>query len=170
MSLRIGIGQDVHAFAAAEAGRPLRLGGVTLPAGRGLMGHSDADALAHALADALLGAARLGDIGQHFPDEDPTYAGADSLSLLAEAARLVRSAGFAILDVDCVVSAEEPRLAPYRQAMRERLAQAIGVAIEAVGVKATSHEGLGFVGRGEGIAATAVALLEGPGPTGGGDV
>ncbi len=155
--LRIGHGYDVHQFAE---GRKCILGGVDVPSERGLLGHSDADVLAHALADAVLSAARLGDIGQHFPDTDPAYAGADSLVLLSRVAELVRGEGFAILDVDCTVAAQAPKLSPYRDQMRKNLAAALGVDVEAVGVKATTTEGLGFVGRKEGIAAWAVALLE----------
>jgi 2-C-methyl-D-erythritol 2,4-cyclodiphosphate synthase len=160
MSISIGIGQDTHAFAPEGSTRPLVLGGVTIPGERGLAGHSDADVVAHAIADALLGAARLGDIGQHFPDDNPAYAGADSLKLLAQVTSLLTGRGFRILDVDCVVQAERPRLAEYRQQMRERLSQAMSLELSAVGVKATTCEGLGAIGRAEGIAATAVALLE----------
>lgn len=155
--LRIGHGYDVHAFAE---GRRLVLGGVDIPCGRGLLGHSDADVLAHALADALLGAMRAGDIGQLFPDDDPAYEGASSLMLLSRVASLARERGYAVLDVDCTVAAQVPRLAPHRQAMRENLARALGVGADQVGVKATTTEHLGFVGREEGIAAWAVALLD----------
>lgn len=157
---RIGLGYDVHAFASPEAGRALILGGVTVPYERGLLGHSDADVLAHALADALLGALRAGDIGQHFPDTDPAYRDADSLVLLKVVAALVRDAGYVIVDVDSVIVAQEPKLAPYREAMRENLAQALGIETSKVGVKATTTECLGFEGRKEGISAQAVALLE----------
>jgi 2-C-methyl-D-erythritol 2,4-cyclodiphosphate synthase len=156
---RIGIGYDVHAFAAPEDGRSLILGGVIVPYERGLLGHSDADVLAHAVADALLGAARLGDIGEHFPDNDPAYAGADSLVLLARVGELVRMEGWRIIDVDSVVVAQAPRLSPYRDNMRERLAEALELSVEQLGVKATTTERLGFAGRGEGIAAEAVVLL-----------
>lgn len=155
--LRIGHGYDVHQFAE---GRKCILGGVDVPSERGLLGHSDADVLAHALADAVLSAARLGDIGQHFPDTDPAYAGADSLVLLAHVAQLVRDEGFVILDVDCTVAAQAPKLSPHRDQMRKNLARALGVSVDSVGVKATTTEGLGFVGRKEGIAAWAVALLQ----------
>ena len=155
--LRIGHGFDVHAFAK---GRRLVLGGVDIPHARGLDGHSDADVLTHALMDALLGAARAEDIGTLFPDTDPAYEGADSLALLAHVAELLRTRGFAIVDVDCTVAAQAPKLAPHRQAMREHLAKAMGVPVDAVGVKATTTEHLGFVGREEGIAAWAVCLLE----------
>lgn len=155
--LRIGHGYDVHQFAE---GRRCILGGVDVPSERGLLGHSDADVLAHALADAVLGAARLGDIGKLFPDTDPAYEGADSLVLLSHVAALVREHGFSILDVDCTVAAQAPKLSPYRDEMRANLASALGVDVEQVGVKATTTERLGFVGRKEGIAAWAVALLE----------
>jgi 2-C-methyl-D-erythritol 2,4-cyclodiphosphate synthase len=159
MSLRIGIGHDVHAFADAGSGRRLVLGGVVVPYAQGLAGHSDADVLAHAVADALLGAARLGDIGLHFPDDDAAFADADSMRLLSVTAQMLTGLGLKVLDVDCVLSAERPRLSEYRQPMRERLASAIGIEPAQVGVKATTYEGLGFIGRGEGIAAMAVALL-----------
>lgn len=155
--LRIGHGFDVHAFAD---GRRLVLGGVDVPSERGLDGHSDADVLAHALMDAVLGAMRAGDIGKLFPDTDPAYEGADSLVLMSHVARFARERGFSILDVDCTVAAQAPKLAPYREQMRERMAAALGVDVEHVGVKATTTERLGFVGREEGIAAWAVALLE----------
>lgn len=155
--MRIGIGYDVHAF---EAGRELVLGGVRIEHVAGLRGHSDADVLAHAIADALLGAVRAGDIGQHFPDDDPAFAGADSLDLLARVADVVRAAGYRIVDVDSVLVLERPKIAPHRDAMRANLAQAMGVDIEAVGVKATTTEGLGFEGRGEGVGAQAVALVQ----------
>ncbi|MBR3317539.1 MAG: 2-C-methyl-D-erythritol 2,4-cyclodiphosphate synthase [Atopobiaceae bacterium] len=155
--MRIGHGYDVHQFAD---GRRCILGGVDVPSDRGLLGHSDADVLAHAVADAVLGASRLGDIGKLFPDTDPAYEGADSLVLLARVAELVRSEGFEIVDVDSTVAVQAPKLAPYRDQMRENLAAALGLSAENVGVKATTTEGLGFVGRKEGIAAWAVALLE----------
>ena len=150
---RIGHGFDVHAFAPD---RRLVLGGVEIPSELGLLGHSDADVLTH----ALLGAAALGDIGHLFPDTDPAYEGADSLVLLARVADLAREWGFRIVDCDCTVAAQAPKLAPHREQMRERLAAAIGVPVESVGVKATTTEHLGFVGRKEGIAAWAVCLLE----------
>ncbi len=154
--LRIGQGFDVHALAE---GRKLILGGVDIPHERGLLGHSDADVLAHAVADALLGGIRGGDIGKLFPDTDPAYAGADSLKLLAAVAQKVRTEGFSILDVDSVVAAQAPKLSPYRDQMRKNLASAMGIPVENVGVKATTTEHLGFEGREEGISATAVALL-----------
>ena len=155
--LRIGHGFDVHAFAE---GRRLILGGVDVPCARGLAGHSDADVLAHALMDAVLGAMRAGDIGKLFPDTDPAYEGADSLVLMRRVAELARERGHRILDVDCTVAAQAPKLAPHRERMRENMAAALGVPADAVGVKATTTERLGFVGREEGIAAWAVALLD----------
>lgn len=154
--MRVGQGYDVHALVE---GRKLILGGVEIPHEKGLDGHSDADVLAHAVADALLGALREGDIGKLFPDTDPAFAGIDSLVLLEEVAALVRSKGYSIVDVDSVIAAQRPKLSPYRDAMRENLARAMGVDAEAVGVKATTTERLGFVGREEGISAIAVCLL-----------
>lgn len=156
-SLRIGLGTDVHALVE---GRKLILGGVDIPHSRGLLGHSDADVLAHAISDALLGAARAGDIGKLFPDTDPAYAGADSLKLLAEVAKHVRGLGFEIVDVDSVVTAQAPKLSPHREAMRANLAKAMGIPVDNVGVKATTSEWLGYEGREEGITAQAVVLLE----------
>lgn len=155
--LRIGHGFDVHAFAA---GRRLVLGGVEIPWERGLLGHSDADVVAHALADAVLGAVRGGDIGKLFPDDDPAYEGADSLVLLARTMEVARGLGFELVDADCTVAAQAPRLSPYRDEMRARLAGALGVDVAQVGLKATTTERLGFVGREEGIAAWAVVLME----------
>lgn len=155
-SLRIGQGYDVHAFAE---GRKLILGGVDVPHTRGLLGHSDADVLAHAVADALLGGIRGGDIGKLFPDTDPAYAGADSLKLLAAVAEKVRAEGFRIIDVDSVIAAQAPKLSPFRDEMRANLAAAMGIPMENVGVKATTTEHLGFEGREEGVSATAVCLL-----------
>ncbi|MDR1775880.1 MAG: 2-C-methyl-D-erythritol 2,4-cyclodiphosphate synthase [Actinomycetes bacterium] len=155
---RIGLGYDVHAFADADAGRPLILAGVNVPYARGLAGHSDADVVAHALADALLGAARAGDIGEYFPDTDSTWAGADSLDLLARVAEIVRERGLEPVDADIVIICERPKLAPYRDDMRANLARAMGLDVSAVGLKATTTERLGFTGRGEGIAAQAVVL------------
>lgn len=156
IGLRTGLGMDVHAFAE---GRKLILGGVDIPYERGLAGHSDADVLAHAVADALLGAARAGDIGKLFPDTDPAYEGADSLKLLAAVADHVRDLGFAVVDVDSVVAAQTPKLSPHREAMRANLAAAMGIPVDNVGVKATTTERLGFEGRGEGISAYATCLL-----------
>jgi 2-C-methyl-D-erythritol 2,4-cyclodiphosphate synthase len=155
-SLRIGLGYDVHAFAQ---GRKLILGGVDIPHHQGLDGHSDADVLLHAISDALLGATRLGDIGKLFPDTDPAFAGADSLKLLEAVADHVRDAGFQILDIDCVIVAQKPKLSPYRDEMRANIARACGITQENVGVKATTTEHLGFEGREEGISAQAVALV-----------
>ncbi len=155
-NLRIGQGYDVHAFAE---GRKLILGGVDIPHDRGLLGHSDADVLAHAISDALLGGVRGGDIGKLFPDTDPAYKNADSLKLLEAVAAFVRDRGYEILDVDSVIAAQAPKLSPYRDQMRQNLAQAMGVSVDSVGVKATTTERLGFEGREEGISATAVCLL-----------
>ena len=155
-SLRVGLGYDVHAFAPDRA---LILGGVTIPHHQGLDGHSDADVVLHAIADALLGATRLGDIGKLFSDTDPAYEGADSLKLLKAVADLVRENGFEILDIDCVIAAQAPKLSPYRDAMRENIARACELTPENVGLKATTTEHLGFEGREEGISAQAVALV-----------
>jgi 2-C-methyl-D-erythritol 2,4-cyclodiphosphate synthase len=155
--LRIGLGVDAHAFGD---GVLLVLGGVTIDHPRGLVGHSDGDVVAHALTDALLGAAGLADIGALFPSDDDRYQGADSLELLADAYRQVREAGFALVNADCVLIGQEPRIAPHREAMRDRLAGALGVPRERVNVRATTTDRLGFTGRGEGLAAEAVALLE----------
>ena len=155
-NLRIGQGYDVHQLVE---GRKLIMGGVDIPHARGLLGHSDADVLAHAVADALLGGVRGGDIGKLFPDTDPAYEGADSMKLLAAVAGFVRDRGYEILDVDSVIAAQAPKLSPYRDQMRENLARAMGISPENVGVKATTTEHLGFEGREEGISATAVALL-----------
>ena len=156
--MRIGHGYDVHRLVE---GRRLILGGVEIPFERGLLGHSDADVLTHAVMDALLGAAGLGDIGTHFPDSDPAYAGADSLKLLEHVAKLLGERGFSIKNVDATVLAQKPKLAPHIPRMRENLARAMGVGPEQVNVKATTEEGLGFTGSGEGMAAHAVCLIEG---------
>jgi 2-C-methyl-D-erythritol 2,4-cyclodiphosphate synthase len=154
---RVGIGYDSHRFAE---GRKLILGGVEIEgAERGLSGHSDADVLTHAIMDALLGAAALGDIGDHFPDSDERWRDAYSLALLAEVCELVRAEGFAIANLDSTVVCQAPRLGPWREAMRARLAEAAGLELGAVSVKFTTNEGMGFVGRGEGMAALAVAQL-----------
>jgi 2-C-methyl-D-erythritol 2,4-cyclodiphosphate synthase len=155
--LRIGLGIDAHAFGD---GIPLVVGGVTIDHPRGLVGHSDGDVVAHALTDALLGAAGLEDIGALFSSDDERYRGADSLVLLAEAYVHVREAGFGLVNADCVVIGQEPRFAPHRAAMRDRLAAALGVEPERVNVRATTTDRLGFTGRGEGLAAEAVALLQ----------
>jgi 2-C-methyl-D-erythritol 2,4-cyclodiphosphate synthase len=152
--IRTGLGVDTHRFAA---GRPLILGGVEIPHTHGLAGHSDADVLAHAIADAILGAAGLGDIGQHFPDTDPRYAGADSIALLREVVALAAAEGWRIEHVDATVMLERPKLAPHRDAIAARLGEALGGA--SVSIKATTGEGMGFVGREEGVAALAVATL-----------
>ena len=155
--MRIGYGYDVHRLVE---GRRLILGGVDIPWEKGLLGHSDADVLTHALMDALLGAAALGDIGQHFPDKDPAYEGADSVELLCRVCALLRAHGDRVGNVDCTVVAQRPKLMPHIPAMRERLAEAMEVPVDRVSVKATTEEGLGFSGEGLGIAAHAVALLE----------
>ena len=154
--VRTGIGYDAHPFAP---NRRLVLGGVEVPHELGLQGHSDADVLTHAVIDALLGAAALGDIGRHFPDDDPAYAGADSLELLRRTVALVAGEGFDVANVDATVVLERPRLAEHRDAMRANLAAALGVDVARVNVKATRGEGMGFVGRGEGAAALAVVTL-----------
>jgi 2-C-methyl-D-erythritol 2,4-cyclodiphosphate synthase len=154
--LRIGHGYDAHRFAA---GRPLILGGVRIEHSQGLAGHSDADALCHAVTDALLGAMALGDMGRHFPSSDEAWRDADSVEMLREAVRRVREAGGTPVQVDCTVYLEAPRLAPHVEAMRSRLAEALAVDAACVSVKATTTDGLGFVGRGEGAAASAVALV-----------
>ena len=156
MELRVGIGYDAHAL---EEGVPLVLGGVELDHPRGLAGHSDGDVLAHALTDAVLGAAGLEDIGALFSSDDPALAGADSVELLREAWSRVRAAGWELANADVVLIGEEPRLAPHRDAMRARLASALGVSPDLVAVRATTTDKLGFTGRGEGLAAQAVALL-----------
>ena len=157
--LRIGHGYDVHKLVE---GRKLILCGVNVPHTLGLLGHSDADVATHAVADAILGATRLGDLGKLFPDTDPAYAGANSLRLLADVMRLARERGYELLDVDCTIAAQAPKLAPHREAMRENHAHALGVDVASVGVKATTTERLGFVGREEGMEAWAVALMQGP--------
>jgi 2-C-methyl-D-erythritol 2,4-cyclodiphosphate synthase len=155
--LRVGTGFDAHAL---EDGVPLVLGGVRIDYPRGLAGHSDGDVLAHALTDAVLGAAGMADIGALFPSGDPRYEGADSIELLREAWRQVREAGWTLVNADVVLIGEEPRLAPHREAMRERLASALDAEPGQVAVRATTTDGLGFTGRGEGLAAQAVALLQ----------
>lgn len=155
--MRIGHGYDVHRLVE---GRALILGGVTIDYARGLLGHSDADVLLHAVTDALLGAAALGDIGTHFPDSDPQWKGADSLQLLRSAVNLLHTHGFTVGNVDATVLAQAPKLAPYILQMRRNIADACGVEPERISVKATTEEGLGFTGAGQGIAAHAVALIE----------
>jgi 2-C-methyl-D-erythritol 2,4-cyclodiphosphate synthase len=155
---RVGIGYDSHRFVA---GRPLILGGVTIPNAPGLAGHSDADAVAHALTDAILGAAGAGNIGQLFPDTDPQWKDADSMELLRTAHELVRGRGLSLAQADCSVIAEGPRLSPHLGAMAAALASRLGVESGAISVKAKTNEGMGFIGRGEGLAVIAVAVLEG---------
>ena len=155
--LRVGHGYDVHRL---TEGRALILGGVTVPFDRGLLGHSDADVLTHAVMDALLGAAALGDIGKLFPDSDEAYAGADSIALLERVTALLREHGWQVGNVDATVVAQAPKLAPYIPEMRRRLAEAMGLDVDCVSVKATTEERLGFTGSGEGMAAHAVALIE----------
>lgn len=154
---RIGQGYDVHPLVE---GRPLILGGERIPYDRGLVGHSDADVVLHALGDALLGAASLGDIGEHFPPDDPKWKGADSTDLLVRIYNLITVAGYRVVNCDLTVIAQEPSLHPYKDSIRDRIADLLGVESSDVAIKATSHEGLGALGRGEGIAALAVALLE----------
>lgn len=156
-ALRIGHGYDVHRL---TENRPLILGGVTVPFDRGLLGHSDADVLTHAVMDALLGAAALGDIGHLFPDSDDAYAGADSVALLHRVTAVLRECGFVPINVDATVLAQRPKLAPYVPEMRRNLAQAMGLDVSCVSVKATTEEALGFTGREEGMASHAVALIE----------
>lgn len=156
MNLRVGHGFDVHAFAA---GRKLIIGGVDIPHDRGLLGHSDADVLLHAICDALLGAAGLGDIGRHFPDADARYKGIDSRELLRHVAGLLRERGWRVGNVDATIIAQAPKMAPHISAMGAHIAADLGVAEDAVNVKATTTERLGFTGRGEGIAAEAVCLI-----------
>ncbi len=155
--MRVGLGYDLHPLVE---GRPLILGGVTVPYSKGLAGHSDADVLTHAVVDAVLGAAALGTIGEHFPDTDERYRGVLSLELLAAAGEMLTGAGYRLVNVDSVIVAAEPRLQPHLSAMGERMAERLGVAPSVVSVKATSPEGLGSLGRLEGIAAQAVALVE----------
>ena len=155
--MRIGHGYDVHKLVE---GRKLILGGVEIPYEKGLLGHSDADVLTHALMDALLGAAALGDIGGLFPDNDDAYLGADSIELLKTVARLLHDKGYGVVNVDCTVIAQRPKLKPHIESMRRVLASAMGVELDAVSVKATTEEHLGFTGEGLGIAAHAVALIE----------
>jgi len=155
-AFRIGEGWDTHALVS---GRPLILGGVTLPHTHGLLGHSDADALSHAITDALFGATAMGDIGRHFPDTDAQFRGADSVALLAEAARRVRAAGWQIGNIDSTIVAQAPKMAPHILAMRLRLAQALGIELDQINVKAKTAEGMGSVGRGESIETRAVCLI-----------
>ncbi len=155
--MRIGIGYDVHRLVT---GRRLVLGGTVIPFERGLLGHSDADVLVHAICDALLGAAGLGDIGLHFPDTDPKYKDISSLTLLTQTNAMVRKKGLAIRNIDTIIFAEAPKLGPYRKNMQENIAAAVEVDSSCVNIKATTTEGLGIIGRGEGIAAMSVVLVE----------
>lgn len=156
MSARAGIGYDSHRF---SAGRPLRLGGITVPHTHGLIGHSDGDVVLHAITDALLGAAALGDIGSMFPDDDPQWKGADSAGFVRGAVQALGAAGLAVNQVDVTILAERPKLAPHIAGMRAATAQALGVPVESVSIKAKTNEGMGWVGRGEGIGAIAVATI-----------
>jgi 2-C-methyl-D-erythritol 2,4-cyclodiphosphate synthase len=160
MSVRVGFGYDVHAFAPLEAQRPLVIGGVTIPHERGLAGHSDADVLLHALVDALLGAASLGDIGTHFPSSDPQWRDAASMAFLTYTLDLLREQGWRIGNVDATIVAERPRIAPHIPAIRARLAEVMGLPLDVVSVKAKTTDGLGFAGRSEGMACHAIALIE----------
>ena len=155
--MRIGHGYDVHRYAD---GRELILGGVEIPYHKGLLGHSDADVLLHAVMDALLGAAALGDIGKHFPDSDPKYKDAESVKLLWDVVGMLKEAGYKVVNIDCTICAQEPKLAPYIDEMRENIAVACGIRKSAVSVKATTEEGLGFTGQLEGVSATAVCLID----------
>ena len=159
MNIRVGQGFDVHRFADPASGRALVLMGCQIPHDRGLEGHSDADVMLHALMDALLGAAGLGDIGQHFPDTDPSYRGADSARLLEAVMVSVRAEGWRVVNADVCLIGERPKVGPHREAMRLRIAPLLGIEMAALNVKATTTEKLGFTGRGEGLAAQAVVLL-----------
>ncbi len=155
--MRVGIGYDVHRFAP---GRKLILSGVEIPYEQGLLGHSDADVIVHAIMDALLGAAALGDIGQHFPDTDPEYEGISSILLLEKVAQLLKENHYSVGNIDAIIIAQRPKMMPYLEQMRKNTAAALGIEEGRVSIKATTEEGLGFTGRGEGIAAQAVCLLE----------
>lgn len=155
--MRIGMGYDVHRL---TEGRDLILGGVRIPYEKGLLGHSDADVLVHAVMDALLGATALGDIGRHFPDTDPEYEGASSIRLLEHVGRLLKEKGYAIGNVDATIVAQRPKMAPYMEEMRDNVAKALGVLPDRINIKATTEEGLGFTGSGEGISSQAIACLE----------
>ncbi|WP_243301568.1 2-C-methyl-D-erythritol 2,4-cyclodiphosphate synthase [Geothrix oryzisoli] len=159
-AFRTGLGFDVHRFAAPEDGRPLKLMGCDIPHDRGLAGHSDADVMLHALMDALLGAAGLGDIGLHFPDTDPAYRGADSAGLLEKVMGDLAERGWRVVNADVCLIGERPKIGPHRQRMRDRIAPLLGIHAEALNVKATTTEKLGFTGRGEGLAAQAAVLIE----------
>ncbi|MCD7772878.1 MAG: 2-C-methyl-D-erythritol 2,4-cyclodiphosphate synthase [Ruminococcus sp.] len=155
--MRIGHGYDVHRLCE---GRKLILGGVLIPFEKGLLGHSDADVLLHAIMDAMLGAAALGDIGKHFPDTDERYKGADSIELLRRVTEILKENGFSVSNIDCTICAQAPKLSPFIENMRKNIADAVNVQAECVSVKATTEEGLGFTGSGEGISAHAVCLIE----------
>jgi 2-C-methyl-D-erythritol 2,4-cyclodiphosphate synthase len=154
--MRVGTGYDVHQLVA---GRPLVLGGVAIPAERGLLGHSDADVALHAIMDAILGAVALGDIGQHFPPSDPAYSGIDSRRLLAHVRDLIAAQGWQVVNIDCTIIAERPKVAPHTAAMRTAIGETLGITTDRIGIKATTNEQIGFIGREEGVAAIAVALL-----------
>jgi 2-C-methyl-D-erythritol 2,4-cyclodiphosphate synthase len=156
---RVGLGFDLHAFAPASAGRPLVLGGVVIPGGRGLEGHSDADVLVHSVCDAVLGALGLGDLGRHFPDDDPHLKGVSSLVLLEKVAKLMAGGGYRLINLDAVVVAQEPRIAGHTGQMRTLIGAALGATEAEVNVKGTSPEGLGSLGRKEGIAAESIVLI-----------
>ena len=160
MSVRVGIGYDVHAFAPPDAARVLVIGGVAIPHERGLSGHSDADVLLHAICDALLGAAGLGDIGRHYPDTDQKYHEIDSRELLRDVAKKLKAQKLKVINIDATILAQEPRMAPHMARMIGNIAHDLGIEPAAINIKATTTEGLGFVGRVEGIAAQAVALLD----------
>ena len=157
--MRVGMGYDVHKLVED---RDLIIGGVKIPYEKGLLGHSDADVLLHAISDALLGAAALGDIGKHFPDTDPKYKGADSLKLLGEVGRLIENECYLIENIDATIIAQAPKMRPYIDTMRQNIADALSIDISQVNVKATTEEGLGFTGKGEGISAQAICLLNSP--------
>lgn len=157
MSIRVGMGYDIHKLVP---GRPCILGGITIPCDVGPEGHSDADVILHALMDAMLGALALGDIGQHFPNTDPQYKGADSMTLLAHVMKIVKDRGYRVGNCDIMVISEVPKMAPHIPAMRESIAKALSMGVSSVSVKATTNEGLGTIGRKEGIAAQAVCVLE----------
>lgn len=154
--MRVGMGYDVHRL---TEGRKLIIGGVEIPYEKGLLGHSDADVLIHAVMDALLGAAALGDIGKHFPDSDPAYKGISSILLLKKVGELLKKQGYSIGNIDAVVIAQKPKMAPYISLMRQNMADALGITVECISVKATTEEGLGFTGKGEGISSQAICLI-----------
>lgn len=155
--MRVGIGYDVHRLVEDKQ---LIIGGVTIPYELGLLGHSDADVLLHAITDAILGAAALGDIGKHFPDTDPRYKGADSLVLLEESVRLVREAGFNVVNIDATIIAQQPKMRPYIEDMRTNVAKAVDLDVSCINIKATTEEGLGFTGAGEGISSQAICMID----------